>query len=581
MEAILISLSGISSSTLNYFFIVLMLFLGFLSFLSIRNEERKSLFINSIPVLGMLGTFLGISIGLYKFDVTQINNSIPILLSGMKVAFITSVCGILFSLIFKFLHQILIRKTEKSDTELDAINKIVEKLEKTNELISIKNEEDRKSFEFLEKLNILEGLDSKLKKLDNLDKLSTLENLDNQLNTLDNILESLKDLNILSEINEKLDNLKILEEKSINIIEELKTLGNINDKLEKLSLLSEVNNKLLLLKEIEEKIILQTGIIKENGELLVTEFRSFAKQMAENNSKAFIEALNNSMKDLNNNLTEQFGENFKELNKAVYKLVEWQERYKETVEKTTENQKVIYDNLEKAKDGITEFATEGENVINISKEFKSILEEINTQKLELLTILGTFAELNTQSKELLPNLKEVQNNLSYSIDNFDRQLTEVVVNLSETSNKNSEVLNETSTSLNNFIETFKNNSEDLLEVFNKNTSDLLEAQNKASMEIIEDIGEKIKLVSEELSSESLKVSEELSNNLIENIEETNKLTNEAIKENTDQIRELLASSLQQSLNTLADQNYEVLEHFVENFENMVDSLKKANESFKR
>ena len=62
---------------------------------------------------------------------------------------------------------------------------------------------------------------------------------------------------------------------------------------------------------------------------LIKEFKDFAEHMVENNQKAIIEALENVIKDFNEKLTEQFGENFKQLNEAVEKLVDWQDRYKE------------------------------------------------------------------------------------------------------------------------------------------------------------------------------------------------------------------------------------------------------------
>jgi DNA anti-recombination protein RmuC len=65
---------------------------------------------------------------------------------------------------------------------------------------------------------------------------------------------------------------------------------------------------------------------------LIKEFKDFAEHMVENNQKAIIEALENVIKDFNEKLTEQFGENFKQLNEAVEKLVDWQDRYKEILE---------------------------------------------------------------------------------------------------------------------------------------------------------------------------------------------------------------------------------------------------------
>lgn len=63
--------------------------------------------------------------------------------------------------------------------------------------------------------------------------------------------------------------------------------------------------------------------------------------MAKNFSENFIEALNKTIQNFNENLTKQFGENFKQLNNAVKELVEWQREYKSIVTATTDELKVI------------------------------------------------------------------------------------------------------------------------------------------------------------------------------------------------------------------------------------------------
>lgn len=58
--------------------------------------------------LGILGTFLGLSLGLSAFsgdDIFTIADNVGPLLGGMKVAFHTSIYGILFSLIFTFVYR--------------------------------------------------------------------------------------------------------------------------------------------------------------------------------------------------------------------------------------------------------------------------------------------------------------------------------------------------------------------------------------------------------------------------------------------------------------------------------------------
>ncbi len=58
--------------------------------------------------LGILGTFLGLALGLGSFqgnDIYTISDNVGPLLMGMKVAFHTSVYGIFFSLVFNFIYR--------------------------------------------------------------------------------------------------------------------------------------------------------------------------------------------------------------------------------------------------------------------------------------------------------------------------------------------------------------------------------------------------------------------------------------------------------------------------------------------
>ncbi len=73
--------------------------------------------------LGILGTFLGLSMGLASFqgnDIYTISDNVGPLLDGMKVAFHTSVYGIFFSLVFNFIYR---------STMADAYEKLAEFLE--------------------------------------------------------------------------------------------------------------------------------------------------------------------------------------------------------------------------------------------------------------------------------------------------------------------------------------------------------------------------------------------------------------------------------------------------------------------
>lgn len=95
------------------------------------NNRRK--WIGQLPsiisTLGVLGTFAGITRGLISFDTDHLDTSIPVLLSGLKTAFFTSLLGMFGSMV---LNRVVSHKFDNenklSDSEkaakliIDALN---------------------------------------------------------------------------------------------------------------------------------------------------------------------------------------------------------------------------------------------------------------------------------------------------------------------------------------------------------------------------------------------------------------------------------------------------------------------------
>ena len=84
-------------------------------FWKIRRQQINTL-ASIVTVIGVLGTFLGIAIGLHQFDAEALKDSVPKLLVGLKIAFWTSILGIAGSVLLKWsvLHE---RKKQASSTE--------------------------------------------------------------------------------------------------------------------------------------------------------------------------------------------------------------------------------------------------------------------------------------------------------------------------------------------------------------------------------------------------------------------------------------------------------------------------------
>jgi len=131
---------------------------------------------------------------------------------------------------------------------------------------------------------------------------------------------------------------------------------------------------------------------------LVREFREFAKTMAENNSKALIDALTEVMRDFNAKINEQFGDNFKRLNEAVFKMVEWQDKYKEQMEMMMEKLDIAVNLMDNSSQSISRI----ENSLGVINDLQQRLEGI------LRTLdedIETFATLAEKAENALPNLE--------------------------------------------------------------------------------------------------------------------------------------------------------------------------------
>lgn len=109
-------------------------------------RKRGTRFVENAPTLmtsmGIIGTFLGIVIGLIGFDVEQIDASIPVLLEGLKTAFLTSVAGMIGAVVFKWLDACWLagRREPEGAAEDVSPGQILKALDDSNEhLISVRD----------------------------------------------------------------------------------------------------------------------------------------------------------------------------------------------------------------------------------------------------------------------------------------------------------------------------------------------------------------------------------------------------------------------------------------------------------
>ena len=177
-------------------------------------------------------------------------------------------------------------------------------------------------------------------------------------------------------------------------------------------------------------------------------FDKFAEKMADNNMKALEEVI----KDFNTKLQEQFGENFKQLNEAVGRLLTWQENYSSTIEET-------------------------------QTKLRTVVEALET--------MNKSVQLSVESLE---KIKDNVNSFKENSDALKEQLEEArntIMAISELSNK-----------LDGAAEIIRSNIEGM-------TKDSIEALEKSTNQILQDIGQNLKGISEALAVDYEKVAKKI------------------------------------------------------------------------
>lgn len=555
---------------MNIFFGLFMLGLFIYSCIKIFLRPKESTTIpNLIAAIGIIGTFAGIFMGLLDFDTTKLDDSIPKLLDGMRTAFATSLIGLVLSNILKCIQSGNIKREAK-------------KLGKDNSDISL---EKIASLMFDIKETIVNS---------NLELVSSIRDIkENTIKTSEENQIAMKSLveELVGDKEESLvGQMKSLRKSLVKAQDEAQE--RLNSGLEKMG--TQLDNLVKTNNAISKEI-------ERGNNVLIDEFRVFAKNMAENNMKAFTEAIQECIRDLNNQLQEQFGENFKHLNLAVEKLLEWQIHYKETIEKTNKNQEEIYSGMEMAKDLVIEINNRSQAIVEVANKLGDKIITFDTQQQNLNSSIEILNKISYEAKDLIPNidiyLKEMKSKTLESTKNIESYITDVDSKLLEhtvlATNKitdhvvtiTEKSIVEVNKSSLNVLDKINTVNQEAIKNISK-LSDYFEEQSSASINHINSIQDSMKLTASSLLETLTKVS----SNTLKNIDENNtqiisvrNAINELTQVSTDNIKKqqneiiIALKDLTTGVKTASELNIKAMEDQISSIEKAV--VKFENEGF--
>lgn len=293
--------------------------------------------------LGILGTFVGIVVGLMAFDAKHIDASIELLLAGLKTAFITSLAGMASSIFYKAaLSTGWIGPKNKDPSELTA--------------------------DEIGASHIYDAITS---------QSSTLLELKDAISGDD-------DDTLLAQI--KLQR------------------SDSNDHFKALGKHAEKNNEQIetLVKFAQEQ---RQGFVEFTDKLWL-QLESFADMLSKSATEQVINALKEVIRDFNNQLTEQFGENFKQLNAAVKELVVWQENYRHQLADMKEQYDHGVEAIIKTEGSVANISEKSSLIPANMEHMKTVLEVNQHQLAELERHLEAFRDMRDKAVEAVPEIRQ-------------------------------------------------------------------------------------------------------------------------------------------------------------------------------
>lgn len=302
------------------------------------------------PTLGIFCTALGITIGIWGFDTSNIESSLPQLLKGLRLAFIATMAGILGLIIFQKITAIIQKQIDdnpnrpkKQTDELSALSEL------SFAVAELRMENEKQTEKLIQSIGT--DLENKIGT-----KLSALEKELGEIKT--SINESKQ--SIVSEVGKLREEQRITSEKANK---------NTDDIIKAMS---------------------------SNNELIRKKFDEFSELLRQNNTEALVEVMKSATEQFNSQMSELINrlvqENFAELNNSVKNLNDWQKQNKEQIQTLTDNFKKTTEMFDISATTLKEVATNTKSLTDDDGKLGQIVNELKRVMIED----GKFQEITNK-----------------------------------------------------------------------------------------------------------------------------------------------------------------------------------------
>ena len=430
--------------------------IGFIFVVAIFGVRKKQGFLaqfatiapNTLTSLGIFFTFVGILIALSNFDVSDINDSIPRLLDGLKLAFLSSVVGLGSSVTFRF-----IQAGSSGDESAGDIG-------------------------------------------------------------ASDLYDQLKDLNT-------------------------NTLA-VRD---------------ALIGDGEASLSTQFGKLRND-------FRDFADKMKEDGTEALVKALEEVIKDFNEKISEQFGENFKQLNEAVGALLKWQEEYKAQVEVLTQAFKETQTGIQNVEESTAKIPSHMEAV-------ETAFNATETRVEQLYEGVGSLNEMRESARNAVPELQQsidaMTTGMRESVESQMDVMRSQIAEMREAQTKTGQEIRELTANLGEIVKSSLDQSEQNFAKQMEKFQGVLDSLNLGAdnvLESTETVAKRVNEIMDDFSSRQEKVARDVQSRIDQSVADNVEAMNQSLQD----LDKGMQQQLQRSIDKMGNNLTAITEQFVNTYQ---------------
>ena len=463
-------------------------------FLKEKKYSNESALGNIASTIGVLGTFIGIAIGLWKFNPNNITESVPLLLAGMKIAFATSIAGMSAAIFMKYI-ALKNEDEENIDDIMELFNTMISESRNVNATL-VQNQIQTK--EALNKVSELwsnnqqkftKELTNEILNLNN----NTISKQEELIMEFKKLGETFKELNSgVGDLLQWQENYKETVEsttKELNLV--LESIHNTDESIKSIaensSLIKENNENL---SEVLKDIRNSQAIIVD-GTKSIIQISDRAKESIPEINKYF-EHIDTQLKGAVENLDVVIHDNSNKLEKHLEKITS------ESLSKTT---RCIADNN-------MEFRSEVEEYLNRFKmivyNLKKCVPEINSNLQQ--TSHRFNKSLTTYNNEVQKSLQQNLKQLNKQVDSLQKSTNSINYNLENTISDSAKRIEYLSMATSNQI---KMMIEDMENIFTRKVEQLDEVLEAELTKSLNSLGSQLVTISEKFADDYTPLADKL------------------------------------------------------------------------